>query len=208
MTEAVEWRREGRPRRAGVSSFGLSGTNAHVILEEGESEPTSEASLGPVPVPVPVPEPEPEVAASLVSETGPAASLVPVVVSAAREGDLPVQAARLRAWLADRPGVGLQEAAFSLATRRTTFPHRAAILATDRDAAVRGLGALAQGEASHDLLTGTSAGALGFVFSGQGGQWVGMGRGLYERFGVFAGALDEVVGGFGGVVGGGLREVM
>ncbi|MEU8252479.1 ketoacyl-synthetase C-terminal extension domain-containing protein, partial [Nonomuraea sp. NPDC048916] len=172
MTEAVEWRREGRPRRAGVSSFGLSGTNAHVILEEGPSESGSQVER---PAPASVAPPA-----------------VPWLISARTPQALKAQAARLASDVAARPGTRPLDVAYSLLTSRARMEHSAVVGAEDLLRGLDGIDPIARVE-----------GRTGFVFSGQGGQWVGMGRGLYERFGVFAGALDEVVGGFGGVVGGG-----
>ncbi|WP_206184766.1 type I polyketide synthase [Thermoactinospora rubra] len=167
LTEPVDWPRDGRPRRAAVSSFGLSGTNAHLILEEA---PPAE----PEPPRPRVPEP------------------VPLVISAARPSSLPAQARRLREWLAQEPEADLADVAYSLATSRAAFPHRAVVLADSRESALAGLDALAAGTESPQVIRGTAsaAGQLAFVFTGQGSQRLGMGRQLAARFPLFAEALE------------------
>nr|AXL05424.1 polyketide synthase [uncultured bacterium] len=167
LTEARDWPRDGHPRRAGVSAFGISGTNAHVILEEA---PAEEAEPG---------EAEP---------TG----MVPLVVSAASPGSLAAQAERLAAFVesGDVPVAGVARA---LVTRRALLGERAVVVGAGEDV-LAGLKALATGEAAAGVVTGT-AGAPGkvvVVFPGQGSQRAGMGRELYDRYPVFAAAFDEV----------------
>ncbi|MDT8909784.1 type I polyketide synthase [Amycolatopsis sp. PS_44_ISF1] len=166
LTEARAWPRGGRPRRAGVSAFGVSGTNAHLILEEA-----------------PPGDPEP-------AEDGPAAVL-PVVVSARSTTSLAVQAGRLAAALAaDEPVAGVARA---LVTHRAALTERAVVVAGSRDEAVAGLAELAGGEDTAAVVTGR-AGAPGkvvWVFPGQGAQWAGMGRELLESSPVFAARVAE-----------------
>ncbi|KOX10838.1 beta-ketoacyl synthase N-terminal-like domain-containing protein, partial [Streptomyces sp. NRRL B-3648] len=164
LTEARPWPETGRPRRAGVSAFGISGTNAHVILEAPAPDPAEQTS--------------PE------SPATPAASVpVPWLLSAKSEQALRAQARRLQAYAAKAPdadGIGAALAA------RTRFAHRAMVTGPEA------LAALVRGEAHPGLVTGEArdSGRSAFVFSGQGGQWVGMGRGLYREFPVFARVLD------------------
>ncbi|MFF1909814.1 SDR family NAD(P)-dependent oxidoreductase, partial [Kitasatospora sp. NPDC058218] len=168
LTESREWSAADRPRRAGVSSFGISGTNAHVLVEEA---------------PAPVP------AASGPSAPTVAAPPAPCVVTAATPEALRAQAERLLALVTREPGLRPADLAYSLATTRAVLDHGAVVLAADRDELVTGLGALARGESP----TATrSAGLLAFLFSGQGSQRLGMGRELYGRFPVFAEAFDAV----------------
>ncbi|WP_433859775.1 type I polyketide synthase [Streptomyces kronopolitis] len=110
LTESRPWQSEGRPRRAGVSSFGISGTNAHVILEEAEAEA------------------EPEVRGA--APEGP----VPLLLSGRSEQAVRDQAEALRAHLLRRPADEPSEVARSLATTRTVFAHRAVVVGETREA--------------------------------------------------------------------------
>ena len=114
LAEARPWTTEdGAPRRAGVSAFGISGTNAHVVLEQH---------------PAPMPEPRSE----------PADDVTALVLSARTAEALPGQAEALRAHLLAHPDTGLDDVARSLATTRTTHRHRAVVVG-DRDALVAAL---------------------------------------------------------------------
>ncbi|MEV5342475.1 thioester reductase domain-containing protein, partial [Streptomyces sp. NPDC052676] len=191
LTEAREWPRGERPRRAAVSAFGVSGTNAHVILEAPEEEPTAQEQGG-------------------AEETAAAAPLpaVPWFLSARGEQALAAQAQRLLDHLAEHPALTPADIAYSLATTRTLHDHRIALTGGDRDQLETALRELAADPTR--AVTGplTTAGGLGFVFSGQGAQRVGMGRELAAVYPVFAAALDEVCGVLDPLLGGSLREVM
>src|SRR5829696_28979 len=118
LTEAQDWPVvEGRPRRAGVSSFGVSGTNAHVILEEAPAEATA---------------PAPAAAATPVVDPAPVPVAVPVLLSARGTAALRAQARRLRSHLVARPELGLMDVALSAATTRAQLEDRAAVVAPDR----------------------------------------------------------------------------
>ncbi|MFJ9697898.1 SDR family NAD(P)-dependent oxidoreductase, partial [Kitasatospora sp. NPDC101183] len=168
LASGREWPSSGRPRRGAVSSFGISGTNAHLILEEPEPVPLTE---------------EDEAAGPYVWQ-----------LSARTPGALREQAARLAAVEAEPADV-----AYALASTRTAFEHRAAVVLGDREEARSALSALAEGLGHPNLVTGTASvgGARPvFLYSGQGSQRAGAGRELYEAFPVYAQAIDELTDAF------------
>ncbi|MCE7691929.1 acyltransferase domain-containing protein, partial [Streptomyces parvulus] len=167
LTEAREWPRGDRPRRAGVSSFGVSGTNAHLILEEAPVE--EDASPAP-------------------SSGG----VVPLVLSARSAGSLAGQAERLAA-VVGSAGVPLGSVAGSLVTRRALLGERAVVVADSGEEALAGLRALAAGESAPGVVSGSSGtpGRVVWVFPGQGSQWAGMGRELLDASPEFAERITE-----------------
>ncbi|MFF7756293.1 SDR family NAD(P)-dependent oxidoreductase, partial [Streptomyces sp. NPDC007971] len=197
LTEPVPWPADGRPRRAGVSSFGMSGTNAHLILEEAaEPTATSEPSATVEPS-----EPSATVAPAHTTGGGdPVARRVvePGAVSAwlvsgrSAEG-LAAQADRLRAWVAARPESRPADVAWSLAATRSTFEHRAVVVGGDRGELVSGLESLAAGIPTGAVVSGTArpGARVAFAFAGQGSQWAGMGQELARVSPVFAARLAE-----------------
>ncbi|MFJ7905664.1 SDR family NAD(P)-dependent oxidoreductase [Kitasatospora sp. NPDC096204] len=178
LGEQQEWPALGRPRRAAVSAFGISGTNAHVILEEAGPSPAPARTSGTRPG----------------EEPGAAAPVLPLVLSARTDRALRTRAAELRAHLDARPELGLADVAGTLAGRRALLERRAVVLGSDRESVLRGLDAVAAGTAAPGVVQGhgTGRGATAFLFTGQGAQRAGMGRELYERSDVFRAALDEV----------------
>ncbi|MCG8915898.1 type I polyketide synthase [Actinokineospora sp. PR83] len=184
LAEAREWPRDGRPRRAGVSSFGISGTNAHLIIEEAPEEADPALEVG-------------------------VAGVVPLVVSARSAGSLVGQAGRLASYLGSA-GVSPASVAGGLVSGRAVLDERAVVVAGSVEEAVAGLGALARGEGASGVVTG-SAGALGkvvWVFPGQGTQWVGMGRELLESSPVFAERIGECAAELGRWVDWSLEDVL
>ncbi|WLQ38467.1 type I polyketide synthase (plasmid) [Streptomyces castrisilvae] len=187
LTETVSWPETDRPRRAGVSSFGISGTNAHVILEA----PAGRQAAGAAPA------------------TRPAPPVLPLMVSARTEAAVPGQAAALRDHLARHPGLDPLDAAYSLATTRPLFDHRALTVATDREGLLAGLDAIAAGTTAPGVAHGRAARRrVAVLFTGQGSQRVGMGSELYASAPAFTEALDAVCAHLDTELGTSLRELM
>ncbi|MEU1806422.1 beta-ketoacyl synthase N-terminal-like domain-containing protein [Streptomyces sp. NPDC019937] len=175
LTEPAAWPHGGRPRRAGVSSFGISGTNAHLILEQP---------------------PAPDTATAVSSPDGP----TPWVLSARSAEALRGQARALVTAPATDPDASATELGWSLVTTRSVFAHRAVLVGEDRDALTAAARALAAGD-SHPGLVGPGAVPFGvvppgavtasgpgpvLVFPGQGSQWQGMGAELLDTSPAFA----------------------
>ncbi|HEX6341332.1 beta-ketoacyl synthase N-terminal-like domain-containing protein, partial [Umezawaea sp.] len=166
LTETRPWPSVERPRRAGVSSFGVSGTNAHVVLEQGEE-----------------PSPTPRTRA---------AAPAPWLLSAASEDALRGQAARLLEHVTtseDDPA----DVAFSLATTRAALAHRA-VLVADPTEGLRSLAAGDPARLVVTGADADVDDRVAFVFPGQGAQWVGMGVELLEHSPVFAARMAECAG--------------
>ncbi|MGA5899040.1 type I polyketide synthase, partial [Streptomyces venetus] len=170
--EPARWPHPDRPLIAGVSSFGMGGTNCHVVLAEAPARAGADN-----------PEDEP------LTDTP---SLLPWVVSAAGDAALRAQAERLHTHVAaTEPSA--RDVAWSLATSRTVFRHRAVVLAPDLAGLLDGTAALAEGRPAADVVTGTAEGGrTAVLFTGQGAQRIGMGQELYEAFPAYAAAFDEV----------------
>ncbi|SEP53570.1 type I polyketide synthase [Amycolatopsis saalfeldensis] len=169
LTDAVPWPQRARPRRAAVSSFGISGTNAHLILEQ---EPPG----------------TPEVV-----ESSPL-SAVPWILSAQDEHALRDQARRVLEHVERRPDYTAADIGASLATTRHAFGHRAAVVAADADDFWAGLRALVAAEPGPHVVEPTRARSrtMAFLLTGQGAQRPEMGKQLYGEFPVFAAALDKI----------------
>ncbi|WP_346012487.1 type I polyketide synthase, partial [Streptomyces sp. SID3343] len=205
LTRSRPWERDGRPRRAGVSSFGISGTNAHVILEQApecarcgaldqESACDRCATLE-----------NPPNGDELVESSG--AGVVPLVFSAKNASALRDQATRLSSLFTE--GVSPRDAAFSLLRGRASFARRAVVWGRDREELLAGLTALAARTPSPHLVDDTaSAGKLAFAFTGQGAQRLRMGTELAADFPVFADAFDAVCAELDPLLGRSLREVV
>jgi acyl transferase domain-containing protein len=169
LTDTRPWPDTGIPRRAAVSSFGISGTNAHVIIEQA-----------------------PPVSGRDGTGTPTAGIHPPLVVSGRSAAALRAQAGRLADWL-DRPeGPTLHDLAWSAATTRARMSHRAVVLAPGLPDAIGLLRAVAAGEEVPGAVTASPGqGLLAMLFTGQGAQHLGMGAGLRTAFPAFADAFDE-----------------
>ncbi|MEV3964774.1 type I polyketide synthase [Nocardia sp. NPDC050193] len=192
LTETEPWPSGRRVRRAGVSSFGISGTNAHVILEEAPTPP-SPVEPGSAGVDIDIVD----------------IDVVPLAVSAKSAQGLRGQARRLGAWLAERPDVDVWAVARSLLDSRALHDRRGVVLGRDRGELLAGLTALASDASTSSVVTGIARpGKTAFLFTGQGAQRAGMGVDLYRVFPVFAAALDEICAAFDGLLASPLQEVM
>ncbi|MYR56213.1 acyltransferase domain-containing protein, partial [Streptomyces sp. SID625] len=162
LTEARPWPDTGRPRRAAVSSFGISGTNAHVIIEEP-----------PAPDPRPAPESLPA---------------TPWVLSGRTPQALQDQAERLHRHLTRTPGWHASDIGLSLAATRTHFEHRAVVTAADPDALLDHLTRVKADEAA-PAPAGRGRDKVVLVFPGQGSQWTGMASELLDQSPQFAASM-------------------
>jgi polyketide synthase 12 len=171
LSEPAPWESNGVQRRAGVSSFGASGTNAHLILEEAPAGDT----VAPV------------------EGTVFAGDVVPWVVSGKSVPALRGQAGRLLAHVESASELDVVDVGVSLAAR-SVFERRAVVVGNGREELLEGLAALAEGMPSPSVVEGVGplvGGGPVFVFSGQGGQWLGMGVELLDSSAVFAGLVAE-----------------
>ncbi len=187
--EPVNWERTDRPRIAGVSSFGFTGTNAHVILEEA-----------PAAAPVPVDSP---------GEARDDRFMV-LPVSARTPSALAQTAANYRDWLSEHPEASLAEVCLTAGTARAHFEHRAACVVSSVDSARELLDALADDRPAPGLVRGERGDApkTAWLFPGQGSQYVGMARELFETEPVFAETMTRVAGAVADVLGAPLLDVI
>ncbi|MFE9581459.1 type I polyketide synthase [Nocardia sp. NPDC006044] len=183
-TRARPWPEHDGPRRAGVSSFGMSGTNAHVILEQHVR-------------------PEPDLATDRVAPASPVAW----VLSGKSAAAVADQASRLHAALTADPDPSPAAVGYSLATTRTVFDHRAVVVGRTRAELVdqlTGLSASSSVIRTHGRGTGKTA----MMLPGQGSEWIGMGSQLYREFPVYAAAFDELCASFAPLLDRPLRQVV
>ena len=166
LTETRPWPVNGAPRRAGVSSFGISGTNAHVVLEQAPASVNGSAG---------------------VEVSGVGMPVVPWVLSGKSVEALAAQAGRVLAHVEADEQLDVVDVGVSLASR-SVFEHRAVVVGSDRRQLLAGLDGLAQGRLGADVVVGRAqpAGKTVMVFPGQGSQWLGMGAQLLDSSPVFA----------------------
>ena len=185
--DGLAWPPVERTRRAGVSSFGVSGTNAHVVVEQAP-----------------------------VAETVAPQTESPKVTTLVITGKTPARIASTAGMLAEwMTGAGadltLADVAHTVNHHRARHTRFAIVTASERKQAIAGLRALAEGYpapgvvAPHD---GPCGSGTVFVFSGQGAQWAGMGRQLLADEPAFAAAVAELEPAFVDQVGFSLRQVL
>ncbi|WP_114025486.1 type I polyketide synthase, partial [Streptomyces diacarni] len=174
------WPLPDQPLVAGVSAFGVGGTNAHAVLTEAPRVESGTTAA------------EPDGAEPSGAESSGGA--VPLVVSAASAEALAAVGGRLAERLESDPGLAVPEVAHALVTTRAHLAHRAVVLAGDRDRAVAGLRALAEGVNAPQVITGEATSAAHgpiFIFPGQGSQWHGMAHTLYTENPTFRASLQD-----------------
>lgn len=177
-TTLTDWKTDGTPRRAGVSAFGIGGTNAHAVLEQA---PSREVSFDPVPAQV-------------------------LVLSARSPNALSNTRTRLANYLEQHPDVSMKDVAFTLQRGRKMFEYREAVVCYNQDpegdvndvstsdavAALRNSKRIAPGSSSHKT-SGLTDTRVAFLFSGQGSQYPGMAREIYETSAVFREVFDRCI---------------
>ncbi|NTY61313.1 type I polyketide synthase [Mycolicibacterium sphagni] len=180
VDEAVAWERSEKPRIAGVSSFGFSGTNAHVILEEA-------------------PQVAPPVAVDAPADDR---RFMVLPLSARTPAALVQTAEHYRSWLSEHPEATLADVCLTAGDGRAHFEHRAALVVNSRESARELLGALADDLPAPGLLRGDSADApkTAWLFPGQGSQYAGMARELFETEPVFAETMTRCAEAVAGVL--------
>ncbi|SFW88478.1 Acyl transferase domain-containing protein [Amycolatopsis australiensis] len=221
LTEEHPWPAEGgRLRRAGVSAFGISGTNAHVILEEPPAVDADQAAAPATDTPVGVllaaadgvgavqaaaaarplaPPPDvgdrtAEVLPAATGELAPQPATVPWLLSAKTDAALRAQADRLTGHLAAQPDLRTTDVGLSLAVTRAGLERRAVVVGAGRSELAAGVSAVAAGVSAPGVVTGTAASAGPgpvLVFPGQGSQWLGMAVDLLDASPVFAARWAE-----------------
>ena len=182
VDEAVAWEHSDRPRIAGVSSFGFTGTNAHVILEEA---------------------PQPDLPPRTVPEESPDSRRVMLLPLSARTPAALTQTAQLyRSWLGEHPDASLADFCLTAGAGRAHFEHRAALVVNSTESARELLGALADDRPAPGLVRGECADRpkTAWLFPGQGSQYAGMARELFETEPVFAEVLTRCAEAVSGLV--------
>jgi len=165
---AVAWPRCKRARIAGISSFGFSGTNAHIVIEEGPPAPDHSAS-----------------------EQHDSVNIL--ALSARTDNALKQMATRYRDFLSENPSGTFAEICSSAATGRARFPQRLVVMANNSTQASAALSDFAAGRDNINTIRGECAGRpkIAFLFTGQGSQYSGMGSELYREESVFRETFDR-----------------
>ncbi|HTZ14424.1 MAG TPA: SDR family NAD(P)-dependent oxidoreductase, partial [Mycobacterium sp.] len=177
VDKSTPWEANGRPRRAGVSSFGFTGTNAHVLIEEA---PAGAA---------PPPDEHPADDAPAAPESAAPEESVNVLALSARSPEALVELAqRYGVWLDNHPEADVAEVCLTAGVGRSHFEHRAALVVDTVQSASEGLAELAENRLRPGVVRGecTDRPTTAWLFTGQGSQYPGMARELFDAEPVFA----------------------
>ena len=171
-TQSLPWVAGEKPRLAGISGFGMSGTNAHVVLQEAprvvKGEPESDLER----------------------------SVHILTLSAKTQSALGELIARYQKYLETNQDSELADICYTANTGRTHFKQRLAAVASNKQELAQKLAEYKQGEEVAEIVSGEVTDEIGtpsiaFLFTGQGSQYVNMGKQLYETEPVFREALDK-----------------
>ena len=176
-TSLMPWSCEGKPRIAGVSSFGMGGTNAHIVLEEAPKEVRSQKS---------------EVGSEDIAER----PIHILTLSAKTEKALEDLVSSYQKYLERYPDLAVADVCYTANTGRKHFKHRLAVIASDQKELSEKLlskkiGKEVIGVSCGEFDSGSASSKLAFLFTGQGSQYVDMGKQLYETQSTFRQALDR-----------------
>ncbi len=193
-TQLTPWQRNGKSRLAGVSSFGFSGTNAHAILEEAPIQVRSEKRCDPA-------------SAQDARECAPRESearsediaerpIHILTLSAKTEKALEDLVSSYQKHLEKYPDLAVADVCYTANTGRKHFKHRLAVIASDQKELAEKLlyqktGKEVVGLSCGEFDSGSASSKLAFLFTGQGSQYVDMGKQLYEQAPTFRKALDR-----------------
>ena len=179
VDKTTPWQTNGRPRRAGVSSFGFTGTNAHVLIEEAPARPADA---------------EEQPADQVVTESaGPDEQVTVLALSARSPEALGALAQRYETWLTGHPDADLTDVCLTAGTGRSHFEHRAALVVDSIEEARQGLADLAENRTRPGVVRGEHANqpTTAWLFTGQGSQYPGMARELFDTEPVFAETVTQ-----------------
>ncbi|HEV7362577.1 MAG TPA: SDR family NAD(P)-dependent oxidoreductase, partial [Mycobacterium sp.] len=198
VDKAIPWQASDRPRRAGVSSFGFTGTNAHVLIEEAPAQsPTDdEYSTGDI---------------AVASESEAQDEPVDVLPLSARSPQaLVALAQRYGGWLDAHPKVDIADVCFTAGIGRSHFEHRAALVVDSVEGARELLAELAEHRVRPGVVRGecTDRPTTAWLFTGQGSQYPGMARELFDAEPVFADTVTRCADAVNGILPRPLLEVL
>ena len=206
VDEAIPWQANGRPRRAGVSSFGFTGTNAHVLIEEAptQSATADEYTTGDILSDV-----------DAASEADAQDEPVDVLPLSARSPQALLELAqRYGEWLNAHPKVDIGDVCFTAGVGRSHFEHRAALVLEPGGASVQSarelLAELAENRVRPGVVRGevTDPPTTAWLFTGQGSQYPGMARELFDAEPVFAATVTRCAEAVNGMLSHPLLEVL